>query len=347
MYKLPRLVIHIGAGKTGSTAIQEALRSQGDALDARGVSYLGLMLEAAPMRRFAWQRPNGMRDLELLPPAQACSEMLSVLRDALHRGERSGRRILVVSNEAFLERGAVVHEVAKTLLDEGLDVSIVAYVRRHDAWAQSAYMQWELKHKTHSGPIRDFRTWVEHSGAGRSQFYPKLEPWRETFGRYLNLRNYDAVENSVADFLAVAGIDQEGLELGHANRSPGPDELVLRALFNDTQAKASWPARFEELFDIRRLNLRRGPSAWLQQLMPTRDDLTRIRLASAGDRARLDELLAENGQPPLATDVLEPARMAINPDNLIGVLFGMIVQQAVKIERLQELLDRPDTGQDG
>ncbi len=47
-----RLVFHIGAGKTGTTSIQRALRTHMLFLRKQGTWYLGYMLEHAPVQRF-------------------------------------------------------------------------------------------------------------------------------------------------------------------------------------------------------------------------------------------------------------------------------------------------------
>ena len=41
------LILHIGAGKTGTSSIQETLRNNSLALNDQHVKYLGLMLEFA------------------------------------------------------------------------------------------------------------------------------------------------------------------------------------------------------------------------------------------------------------------------------------------------------------
>jgi len=41
----PKLIVHIGMGKTGTTSIQRALRISTKELDSKGVKYLGMWFE--------------------------------------------------------------------------------------------------------------------------------------------------------------------------------------------------------------------------------------------------------------------------------------------------------------
>src|SRR5437667_280063 len=40
-----------------------------------------------------------------------------------------------------------------------VQLEIVAYLRRQDRWAVSAYKQWGIKHKTYEGPVQPFTKW--------------------------------------------------------------------------------------------------------------------------------------------------------------------------------------------
>ena len=55
MADLPELIVHIGAGKAGSTSLQFTLRRNAEALSAAGLSYMGLALEEIPgAERHGW-----------------------------------------------------------------------------------------------------------------------------------------------------------------------------------------------------------------------------------------------------------------------------------------------------
>lgn len=51
MTPYPELILHIGAGKTGSTSVQFTLQRSREQLAAQGLGYLGLMLEEAEAAR--------------------------------------------------------------------------------------------------------------------------------------------------------------------------------------------------------------------------------------------------------------------------------------------------------
>src|SRR3546814_15994242 len=103
---------------------------------------------------------------------------------------------LLWSNESFFDRNAQILEAFALLRDE-LDVTVVAYIRRHDSWARSAYMQWGLKHKTYTGRLKSFREWAI---GGAPKFAEKLQAFNHLGVSKIILRNLDAVDDSVTDF---------------------------------------------------------------------------------------------------------------------------------------------------
>ncbi|MEP5625277.1 MAG: hypothetical protein ABJP82_22120, partial [Hyphomicrobiales bacterium] len=55
MQTTPTLVLHIGAGKTGSTSIQFTLRQAAEKLAKQHTFYAGLMLEKLPVAtQYSW-----------------------------------------------------------------------------------------------------------------------------------------------------------------------------------------------------------------------------------------------------------------------------------------------------
>lgn len=145
-----RLFIHVGASKTGTSALQRGLwRSVAPLLDA-GV---GLPLVGRPahvrqlLRPLGWVASEGyVQDVRRRPLAR----MRRVLRDA--PGES-----LLLSNEDLAEldedRVARVHALAERA---GLEVSVIITTRTWARQVPSEYQQF-LKHRL----TTDYRTWLE------------------------------------------------------------------------------------------------------------------------------------------------------------------------------------------
>ena len=223
-----KLILHVGAGKTGTTSIQKMLNNGRSQLGALGVHYLGLMLEHAP-QHFQWQRPTTVnQDFHSLGHADAVAQLLVALKAAVQQAQASDVHTLIWSNESLFDRNSQVLD-ALSQLQDALDVTILVYIRRHDSWAQSAYIQWGLKHKTYKGPMKSFNEWVE---SGLPKFHERLMGLINAGVGTLVLRNLDGIADSVEDFKSVCGLTSLDLPSARVNESVGSTELLLRTLFN-------------------------------------------------------------------------------------------------------------------
>src|SRR5690606_35734267 len=73
--KRMEVVVHVGDGKTGTSAIQRMLREHTSQLVADGTLYLGLMFEFAPVKMYPWQKPGMIEAFHRLPADQAIAEL--------------------------------------------------------------------------------------------------------------------------------------------------------------------------------------------------------------------------------------------------------------------------------
>ena len=329
------LVVHIGDGKTGSSAIQRLLRTEAGILAGGGFSYLGLMLEFAPLKKYEWQRDTRIEAFHALKSDRAAMELAEVLEASAADARRRGLRGLVLSNETLLGRSAAAIEALLKVSAAGIDVRPVVYVRRHDAWARSGYAQWGLRHKTYSGPVKDFAQWCE---SRRLALYPKLEPWLDAFGDAVSVRNFDATPDVARDFLGVLGIDAEPAAQVRANETPAIEELALRALFNHQLPTATPPVRFNKLLGAGDVDFRLSLGDWLRTRMPSQEQLAELVSRYADDREAVNAALKARGQPPLSTDPLQHAEVELDQEALIGAVFQLLVRQAQRVEVLEDKL---------
>jgi hypothetical protein len=296
---LPRLVVHIGSGKTGTSSIQETLRAGRQALQRQGIAYLGLMLEHAGPQRFPWQAANGsdafFRSLE---PAAAAAQAHEVLATALPALGARGITRAVWSNEWMFQRPASVLPALLRLREAGVQLEVVCYIRRIDGWLYSAYVQWGVKDKPNRGPIRTFRDWRKGKDFG---FHRHVQTWADALGPDFRLRNFDASPDVVTDFLQdFAG--SVALEPRRENETPYPALLAAWMVHNSGREEPVKPGRFTAL--ARPSGVLHPPqgAAPLAAMLPNEADLAVARAEYREDTARLNDLLAAQGQPPLDTE---------------------------------------------
>lgn len=129
----------------------------------------------------------------------------------------------------------------KEVVDQGIDVQVIAYARNPRNWLPSAYVQWGIRHKHYEGPIQKYETLARVL----VNWYRGLIEWSDSIGNILTIRHYDTVDDVVIDFSQAAGV-----ELVSANQRKyerGDDtEILLRALFNNHFHQPVLPSTFNQ-----------------------------------------------------------------------------------------------------
>lgn len=282
---VPELVVHIGAGKTGSTAIQFSLRDAGtDVLAAQGTAYAGLMLENIPgARSHDWCEPGAPQKFFQAREAERTDdEVYQVLSAEMKRLHARGLRQLIWSNEAFLVQHKRIIPILQRLARDGVAIRIIAYVRRHDSRARSAYVEFGLKSKRYKGDLKTFGEWADSSTVTYGE---NLGVWQAAFADALRLFNFDAVGDVGAHFCEQAGL--KGIATVRANESPSNALLAAWSVFNGDNPDPTWANDFRRL--ARPLKLTREdtrPVPPLDELMPDADDLEAV-----------NAILSRQGQP--------------------------------------------------
>jgi len=207
-----RLYLHIGAGKCGSSAIQQFLASNVASLRKRGVLLPGRDLvddgrDCGQHLRFF---EAGVDD-ECFPDLMV--ERILALRDI---AENDDLHSIVISGENLINPKGF-SELFEPLIDQ-LDIKVVAYIRRQDDFMISAWQQWQLKQHD------NFWDYYLRQ-RGRVNWHRQLEPWRRRYGRDNTIvRRYSPATliggDVIADFCDVLTLDLADFEkTGPANRS--------------------------------------------------------------------------------------------------------------------------------
>lgn len=325
MDNLPQLILHIGAGKAGSTAIQFALKRNMDLLLGQKAGYVGLMLEQVPgATAHDWCVEGEPQRFFNQPPAdrrRVDDQVHSVIWRELRRLGALGVDRVIWSNEAFLSQSARIIEIVRRLAADGVDLRIICYLRRHDEWARSAYVQFGLKGKHYHGPIQSFRDWITKNPV---KFAPDVETWRRAFPGWVELYNYDVIKDAVAHFATISAI--EGLPSLRANESPSEAILAAHVVNNDQFEDPVMPEATARLLSQMRINAQRESRVpALDVLMPTSEDLVGVQGMCDLDLNHLNILLAAQGQPPLVFDAPADRRRGPTTWELDRLMLQMIL----------------------
>ncbi len=291
------LIVHAGFGKTGTSSIQSTLRSNSTTLKKDGIKYLGRMLENCDdPEAQGWRTSGNTTFLKGPVDETSVTEVIQVLGDELDRLSQDAIHTAVWSHEAIAGRLDRVLPVIQAMKAKGHDVKVVAYVRRHDSWAKSAYVQWGIKHKTYPGKLRNFADWITERPI---KFKTKIESWSGALGDGFHLRNYDAADDVVLDFLSFIGAAP--LPLDKTNTAPAPEVTAAWAVYN-AQFRQRNSARDFSLF-VRDLGIGSANEAKLpdlQDMFPSTSQLADLVAGEKEDIAAVNAMLKAQGQPELS-----------------------------------------------
>ncbi|WP_417270027.1 hypothetical protein [Celeribacter sp.] len=225
-----KLTIHVGMGKTGTSALQKFLLKETGFLKRSGIHYLGRFLEHI----------DGFDGLigpgEVNTPA-ALAVGLAELETFAAKSEASH---FIWSNEVLAQArnapdtSAVIGAYAKesTVFDE---VEILLVFRRQDEWIESAYRQWGLKHKLHVGhSTKTPQEFVDES-AHHLDYAAIYDLWSgaapTTVHSYDDIRNVDGIVQYFCRYWGLRHPDRfDEYKLVHG--SLGPSQANFVALYN-------------------------------------------------------------------------------------------------------------------
>lgn len=238
-------IIHIGAPKTGSTAIQRFLDENRERLAALGVLYPDVSLRGYGHHDLAFLLGGGY-PAWATPQDLPLSELGEALRNAV---KMAGTQTVLLSSENFYLYPAP-SALCGLLRSAGMSaedrISIICYLRRQD----EAHVSWYNQTVKAQGNHADFTSSMRRDHA-LWDYAERLKPWQAEFGtQAIMLRDYGATtaDDVRTDFLAAIGLSQASFDLppirpnGRINR----DLLDFQRLINRLPLKVAQKRRYHK-----------------------------------------------------------------------------------------------------
>ncbi len=236
----PVMILHIGAGKTGSSSVQGFLSD-----NRAQLAKLGILIPN-PRMDFASGRAQQVFFMQGLGEDKDPAGTLKKKIDAAIADFGADRfRGIVISAENLSNE----HELHKAF--EGLradyELCIVLYIRRQEDFYQSAWQQWYAKTGKPHGP------WVRRVAKGFGDWSGTIDRWSSLNPDHFAVRIYDRAElhggDVVVDFCTLLGLPKEDLVFDEkqANESFG---VHVSSLYSDisTLFENAHDRRIEKLF---------------------------------------------------------------------------------------------------
>ncbi|MDN3522087.1 hypothetical protein [Halomonas ramblicola] len=225
---MKQIYIHVGAGKTGTSALQEFFFINRHLLDEKGV-WVPTIGAVESNRFIAHHDLAGGRDSAPIDPRLLWEKV---------RSESENKSCVLVSSEIFHSRlrgqwGKDLFLWIKSLFYDWRVVCIY-YIRRQDQWNESAYEQW-----VKDGTLRNGTTVEEFSLSFAGNQVEEISNISEIFGKEnVVVRPYQRkqmVSGSIfSDFLSHVGIKEEGFSYPEKNPNPrlSIDALEFKRMSN-------------------------------------------------------------------------------------------------------------------
>lgn len=328
-----KLILHIGMGKTGSSAIQHALRANTECLAAQGAEYLGMWFDMLDPR---FRGVQNQGQFFALPPEEmirVTDVLIDVLRD---RAEAGGTHTFILSNEAFSGNAKAMKPMIDRLMARGIDLLAIGYARHPAAWLPSAYVQWGVRDKVDPGPVQPYAV----KARKLVRWYSGLLEWHRLMGLILNVRPYDKAGDIVADLATAMGLELD--VPGTRVLERGEDaEIVLRALFNGRFPKHVLPNVFD-----RTVLSGLGGVPRLEDVVDRSFDYSETGAIIAEQAELFEHFATAFGFDPRDAAKNPPPMPGLDSlrNRLLDALLEITLDQAQRIRRLERRLNQLETG---
>ncbi|GAA2016447.1 hypothetical protein [Brevibacterium samyangense] len=218
-----RLFIHLGTGKTGTTAIQRFLTENDDWLATNH------RIQYATTERHNFNHHNLCTNY-LRGESDNNSRVIHGLRDLLEEITTSDYETFVISSEYFpgVTPEEIAHVYAQELLDT-IELNTIVYFRRQDDFAESWHAQ--IVKAGSPGWKGGIQNTVDRlTRDGIFDYYALAEEWARHIGKnHVFVKPYERTQfvngDIIADFLSILGVD----DLSGSRRTKGdPNPSLTR-----------------------------------------------------------------------------------------------------------------------
>ena len=209
-----KLILHIGANKTGSSAIQRFLALNHLALREEGIVVPNKDLEVA--ERIGGHHVFSFQELLTDPPEGR--KRLEDAMDALDAASPEASAILLSAEN--LTANSTAPSLFESLVEK-YDVRVILYIRRQDELILSSWQQW------HSKIWTDFWAWVLSIVGRLGDWRAHLQSWEKVIPRdKISVRLYERPKleggDVIADFHSVLDVSRPMNDLRYPKHVVNP-----------------------------------------------------------------------------------------------------------------------------
>lgn len=222
-----KFLFHVGAGKTGSSAIQNAFAKNRALLQARG--YFIPLEDFTSSGKNLGQHIWWFANLNKLDEREISASLTSAISAAVTSAKKNRCHTIIISAENLSNRLAWSQSLIEVLKE--YETSACIYIRRQDDFLLSAWQQWGVK----VGDELD--EWLYRKVGLMGDWSVPIKQWQTITGNNLKVRVYQKNRlhngNVVDDFFNLLGEDISGFNrpeaIVNSSFNTAVEELVLTA----------------------------------------------------------------------------------------------------------------------
>lgn len=336
-----KLIIHAGAGKTGSSAIQSSLNSNVELLASKGVLYTGLYFENLEGYGLKGKPAPVFFDEHLSNDSSNFLDFCqkSIL-NAVTKCKSDGLDTIIWSNEGIFSApnkiGPLINKIS-VYFDE---ITFLVYLRRQDHWFSSAYQQWGIKHKTYEGPVKPFSAWFE-GFSSQGGYFSILKEWEQYFSiDNMNVNIYELTSDVVFDFMQKLGVQYEKNNTKKKNSSINNIQASFYKLYNSLFKGKKLPHDIHGFLSRTGIDKLNFNSVCADLDYPSEAELRDILKIYSDDNKKLSRYDRDGYSVcfPDGGEVLEKSGK-VDRDDLISSLLFAVVKTEARVKKLEQELD--------
>lgn len=224
-----RLILHIGFHKTGTSAIQAFSVKNREKLAQKGILYpkAGASKPRFPSRSTSESGHRVLSDVLVSPTnLKSAQKLEAIIAEA---GSYEEINTVILSSETFSAPRVIVSPAVADVLKKYFSgITVLAYLRRQDVWAETFYKEilcWNGRKEK-----RDFKRFNDGFLGEWLDYSARLEVWERIFGKEnITIKSYDDRENKniIIDFFKAVGFDGiEQFEFPGVINPSLPNDLV-------------------------------------------------------------------------------------------------------------------------
>ncbi|WP_165735335.1 sulfotransferase family 2 domain-containing protein [Pseudoalteromonas sp. C8] len=245
-----------------------------------------------------------------------------------------GYTTIIWSNESlFVSYERLRHVLER--LNSDFELETVTFIRRHDKWIKSAYLQWGIKHKSYLGEVKSFKEWSKKG----VNFSEHMQLWAGFNGARCHFINFDSCVDASQAMFELLGL-KNNISTIRINEAPSQLEIAMYALYNSLFTEQVLPRELGVLLKKHKVGSLNTPDINLKGLFPTAEELNSVLVNSKKDLDAVNLLMRDQGGEPFNNEVSNIKSDAPNITNekIIAILLHIVNEQEKSIESLNNAI---------